>query len=262
MNDERTGYGTDPHEADLERRRLAHLAAARDPKTFEILGRIAISEGWHCLEVGAGAGTVSAWMAAQVGADGRVMSTDIDMQFHPELGDNVIPREADIVAARFPAEHFDLVHARAVLQHIPERRAVLTKLVGLLKPGGWLVIEDGHFGLFAEQPLPEPYQTLHRIVASAAHDEWRDPSVGADLLAWMREDDLIDLDVAGDVWAMRPGEDGGEWWFLALERAAPVLVEAGLITDEDHRQALAQVREPGFVMLSSVSIAVWGRRRS
>ncbi|MGI9602927.1 MAG: class I SAM-dependent methyltransferase, partial [Acidimicrobiales bacterium] len=168
--------------------------------------------------------------------------------------------QADIVEDRFPAEHFELVHARAVLQHLPARRDVVTKLVGLLKPGGWLILEDGHFGLFAEQPLPEPYQTMHRIIASASRDEWRDPSVGAHLLAWMAEEELTDLDLVGDVWAMRPGEDGGDWWFLALERAGPMLVEAGVLTTEQVDESLAQVSEPGFVMVSTTSIAVLGRR--
>ncbi len=177
MTAPRNGYGTADDEVELERRRLAHLATARDPKTFALLERVGVTTDWHCLEVGAGAGTVSAWLAERVGIGGRVMSTDVDTRFHAEPAANVILREADIVHDAFPAAHFDLVHARAVLQHIPERREVLTKLVGLLKPGGWMLIEDGHFGLFADQPLPEPYQTIHTIMASASQDEWRDRSV-------------------------------------------------------------------------------------
>lgn len=253
-------YETTDDEAELEQRRLDHLAAARDPKTFALLARLGIGDGWHCLEVGAGRGTVSAWMADRVGTGGRVMSIDIDTRFHAEMPDNVIVRQADVVTDRLPSEHFDLVHARAVLQHIPERRAVVTTLVGLLKPGGWLVLEDGHFAMFGEQPLPEPYQTVHQIIAGAAHDEWRDPSTGAHLLGWLREEGLTDLDIEGDVWAMRPGEDGGEWWFLALERAGPRLVEFGVITEEQLAEALTQVREPDFVMASTTSIAAWGRR--
>ena len=62
------------------------------------------------------------------------------------------------------------------------------------------------------------------------------------------------------MWAMRPGEPGGEWWFLALERAIPHLVAAGLVGEDDGAAALAQVRAPGFVMLSPASIATLGRK--
>jgi SAM-dependent methyltransferase len=36
------------------------------------------------------------------------------------------------------ARTFDLVHARLLLSHLPDRVAVPTKLVRSLKPGGWI----------------------------------------------------------------------------------------------------------------------------
>ena len=139
-------YGTDDNEADIERVRLGMLAAARDPKTFAVLDRIGVTPGMHVLEVGAGSGSVSAWLAEKVGADGRVMSADIDLQFHEEMPDNVIVRELDIEKDRIPAAHFDIVHARALLQHVPSREEVIPKLIAALKPGGWLVLEDSQIG--------------------------------------------------------------------------------------------------------------------
>ena len=254
-------YGTDDDEIELERVRLDMLAAARDPKTFAVLSRVGIAEGMHVLELGAGSGSVSAWMAEQVGPEGRVMSTDIDLRFHAEMPANVIVRQHDIEQDRLPAAHFDIVHARAVLQHLPSRVEVVEMLLGALKPGGWLVIEDGEMLGFAEQTLPEPYAGLHRIIAGAVHDEWRDPHFGLRALDLMRGHGLEDLDVVGDVWPMRPGEPGGEWWFLALERALPRLVEVGVASPADADAALAQVRAPGFVMLSPCSIATMGRLR-
>ena len=38
---------------------------------------------------GAGAGTVSAWLAEQVGEEGEVWSCDIDLQFHDPMPANV-----------------------------------------------------------------------------------------------------------------------------------------------------------------------------
>ena len=204
----------------------------------------------HVLELGAGAGTVSAWLAGSGRAGGRVMSTDIDLQFHGDMPDNVEVRQHDIENDSLPVEHFDLVHARAVLQHVPSREEVIPKLIAALKPGGWLVLEDGQFMGFGEQGLAEPYRTIHQIISGASQEEWRDPNFGLQILDRMRTHGLVELDVVGDLWAMRPGEPSGEWWFLALERAIPHLVAAGLVTADDGATALAQVREPGFVMLS------------
>jgi SAM-dependent methyltransferase len=37
---------------------------------------------------------------------------------------------------------FDLVHARLVLVHVPDRAAALATMVAALRPGGWLLVED------------------------------------------------------------------------------------------------------------------------
>lgn len=256
------GYTVRDDEAELENERLGFLAAARDPKTFALLERTGIGPGWHCLELGAGAGTVSTWMAERVGDEGRVMSTDIDLRFHAPAAANMIVREHDITTDRLPAAHFDVVHARAVLQHIPEREEVIDKLTDALKPGGWILLEDANFMSFAEQSVPEAYRPLHEIISAGQTTRWRDPNFGLRLLGTLRDRGYEELDVVGDVWAMRPGEAGGEWWFLALERAGVRLVEAAMMTDEQVAEAIAAVRTPGFVMASPLSIAVLGRKPS
>ncbi|NNE74014.1 MAG: methyltransferase domain-containing protein [Acidimicrobiales bacterium] len=260
MTDASGRYATAEEEVDIERVRLDMLAAVRDPSTFEVLDRVGIGPGMRVLEVGAGAGTVSAWMADRVGGPGQVLSTDIDLQFHAEMPSNVEVRRHDIERDPLPDSTFDIVHARAVLQHVPEREAVIPKLIASLKPGGWLVLEDGQFTGFGAQGLAEPYRSIHQIMAAGSQQDWRDPDFGLQLLDRMRGHGLVDLDVTGDVWAMRAGEPSGEWWFLALERAIPRLVAAGITTEADAAAALDQVRAPGFVMISPVSMATVGRK--
>ena len=255
-------YGVHEGEVEIERCRLQMLAEARDPRTRRMLDSTGLSPGWRCWELGAGGGTVSAWLGRRVGPDGSVWSTDVDLQFHRPVLPNVVVEQHDVTRNPVPDAAFDLVHARAVLQHLPERDQVMETLWDALVPGGWLVVEDGAFASFAEQTLPEPYATVHRYVSSGAISEWRDADYGVRLAGRFRDLGAADIDIIGDVWSMRPGEPQGEWWFLALERAIPRLVEAGLVTAEDGDTALAQVRAPGFVMMSTVSIAVLGRKPS
>ncbi len=260
--DAEDGYHVRDNEAELENERLGMLALARDPKTFSLLERIGITEGWHCLELGAGAGTVSQWMAEKVGETGRVMSTDIDLRFHAEAPPNMIVSEHDVTVDPLPRTHFDVIHARAVLQHIPEREAVIDKLTESLKPGGWILLEDSNFLSFAEQTVPEAYKPLHDIICSGQTTQWRDPNFGLKLLGELRQRGYEHLDTVGDVWAMRPGEPGGEWWFLALERAGVRLIEFEMMTREQVDAAIGACREPDFVMASPLSVAVLGRKPS
>ena len=41
-----------------------------------------------------------------------------------------------------PQGAFDVVHSRMGISHLPEREQVLRRMVGALKPGGWLVCEE------------------------------------------------------------------------------------------------------------------------
>ncbi len=253
-------YGVPDEEAQLEHVRLRHLAKTRDPKTFAILSQLSLPADSQCMVAGAGAGTVSAWLAENVCPQGEVWSCDMDLRFHDPMPKNVKITQHDHATDELPAGYFSLIHARAVLQHIPERELVLEKLMSALQPGGWLVAEEGHFEAFASQPLPEPYATMHKTICMGATTPWRDPNLGHKLLARFSELGLQKLDIQGDVWAMRPGESGGEWWFLALERAAPSLIAAGIMTEEQCQEAIAQARRPGSVMMSTLSLATIGQK--
>src|SRR5689334_6589116 len=123
--------------------RMAALARLYDAATHRTLDAAGISAGWHCLEVGGGGGGVARWMAERVGATGSVLCTDLDPRHIAPSGlANLHVVRHDVVRDPLPEGKFDLAHARLVLLHIPERAAVLAKLIAALKPGGWLVIED------------------------------------------------------------------------------------------------------------------------
>jgi trans-aconitate methyltransferase len=102
--------------------------------------------------VGAGGGSIARWLAERVGPTGIVVATDIDTRFldGQELP-NLEVRRHDITRDALERDRFDLVHVRAVLEHLPERDAILGHLVASLKPGGWLLAEDGQW----DSSLPE-----------------------------------------------------------------------------------------------------------
>src|SRR6478609_4991002 len=61
-----------------QRDRLRALEAVLDGGTFRHLAECGVGPGWHCLEVGAGAGSVANWLADRVGPGGWVLATDLD----------------------------------------------------------------------------------------------------------------------------------------------------------------------------------------
>ena len=152
---------TDPYLLDNRERQAAArfdaLSALFDEVTRRHVLALGIRPGWRCWEVGAGGASVPAWLAEQAGADGFVLATDID----PSWVDGVAPagvevRRHDVAQDDPPEGGFDLVHARLVLTHVPDRGEALRRMAAALRPGGHLLVEDFDIDL---QPLACPDAT-------------------------------------------------------------------------------------------------------
>src|SRR2546423_2530305 len=103
------GYTLDPawH---AERERLNSITSLYDPHTLGCCDRLGIGEGWRCLDVGAGTGSLAELLAGRVGEDGRVLAGDVDRRL---LGPPAPPPprgpRGDVPRRSFPRE-VDLVH--------------------------------------------------------------------------------------------------------------------------------------------------------
>src|SRR6266508_3634523 len=91
------------------RERLALLEEGLDPGTIRHLERLEVGPGWHCLEVGAGGGSIAAWLCERVGPTGRVVATDIDTRFVRALAyPRLETRQHNIVTDALEHGVFDL----------------------------------------------------------------------------------------------------------------------------------------------------------
>ncbi len=155
------GYLLDNQQSEAGRRFDA-LSELFDPVTFRHLAAVGVSAGWVCWEVGAGGMSVPAWLAQRVGPSGRVVASDIDTAWMPVEGAAFEVVRHDVAVDQPPSGAFDLVHARLLLTHVPQRIQALASMVRALRPGGWLVIEDADPGL---QPLicPDEYGPAQQL---------------------------------------------------------------------------------------------------
>jgi SAM-dependent methyltransferase len=143
---------------------LAALAEMLDPFTQRRLTEAGIRRGGRCLEVGAGNGSIALWLAEQTGPDGTVTATDIRPQHIPRHP-RVTMLKHNIAVDPLPAGPFDLIHARAVLQHLPERDTILARLAAALAPGGVLVVEELE-ARWSTAVLDTPDPAAHTIFAA------------------------------------------------------------------------------------------------
>jgi SAM-dependent methyltransferase len=263
MADERTSYRINdaPDQVRREQDRLHVLARVADGRTRRALTEVGIAPGWHCCDIGSGAGTVAAWMAEQAGPTGRVLSIDVDTRFQPATKGIVEVRRADVTSDLLGTEVFDLVHARAVLQHLESREAVLDKMIAAAKPGGWIVVSDVDWIQYDAQPVPEPFATLSNTLRDLSNSQHGyDGTWGRMLIDAFAARGLTDVNGRGETWAMRGGTDSAEWYVAALDRALDVLPAEVFPPGFDPRAAIAQAREPEFVIMSPISVTAWGRK--
>jgi SAM-dependent methyltransferase len=249
--------GEEADQVAQEHERLRTLARVVDPATQRTLSRLGVGPGWACCDVGSGAGTVAAWLAAQ-GAG--VVAVDVDIRFHGET-EGVEVREADVTTEPLGDAAFDLVHARGLLQHLAEREAVLDAMVAATRPGGWVVVTDVDWVQFDAQDIPEPFATLSAVARQySVHQHGYDGEWGRRLLGAFQARGLEDVTAEGLTWTMHGGTDSAEWYVGALARAAPLLppeiFPEGFSVDE----AIARARRPDFAILSPMSVTAVGRR--
>jgi SAM-dependent methyltransferase len=75
---------------DVERRRMALLFAYHGWLTIEVLEAAGVSRGWRCLEVGAGGGDITRWLAKMVTPGGSVVAVDLETRWIESLTSDVV----------------------------------------------------------------------------------------------------------------------------------------------------------------------------
>ncbi|WP_374194095.1 trans-aconitate 2-methyltransferase, partial [Streptomyces sp. MBT97] len=84
------------------------------------------------------------WLAKKVGPTGKVLATDLDTSLLTAVARPPVEvRVHDLGTEEPPMDGFDLVHARLVLVHVPDRERALRSMVASLRPGGRILVEDG-----------------------------------------------------------------------------------------------------------------------
>lgn len=243
-----------------ERRRLDALGALYDPFTIDHLTRAGTRPGGSCLEVGAGSGTIARWMASQVGREGRVLATDIDPRFLESLaGHGVEVRRHDIAADALEERAFDLVHARAVLQHVPGRDRALAKMAAALRPGGKLVVEDIVMPHPATHPSLPTWGRILDAMTAGLRAAGANPYYGLELPNAFAALGLADVHAEARAAVMQSGTPSIDFVALSIAQVADRLVAAGVVSAAEVKEVLEAFHRPGLTMTGAIMIAVSGR---
>lgn len=259
------GYLLDNQSAEAGTRFDA-LARIFDPSTFRHIDNLGIEPGWRCWEVGAGGTSVPRWLSQRAGPEGYVLATDIDVSWlNQATGPNVEVRQHDVARDAPPDGSFDLVHARLVLVHLVDRDAALRSMIEVLRPGGWLLVEDADPALQplscldAQTPEEELANRLRQGFRALMAQRGVDLAYGRKLPRLLRRAGLTDVAADGYFPVALPACAPLETATIQLIRDQ--LIANDIATSEEIDRHLANVAAGRLDLSQPPMISAWGRRR-
>jgi SAM-dependent methyltransferase len=265
---EQTDYVIEGGQAGKDR--LSIITQVLQPTTTQLLERAGLRAGMRALDVGCGGGGVTLDLARLVGPEGHVTGLDFDAailalaeQDAVDAGlHNVAFRHADATRLDEPPI-YDLVYARFLLAHLAESKETLAGMIRATRPGGVVVVEDVDFSGTFCYPPNTAFQRHVDLVGQAVRYHGGDPMIGLRLTDMFRQAGLADVgvQVIQPVFQEGPGKHIAH---ISLERTTQALTSAGIATDEEVAEIVAELaafaERPDSIMSPPRIFQVWGVR--
>ena len=129
----------------------AVLSAQNNPRDLQrLVAALGIEPGMTVGEIGAGSGELTVLMARHVGANGKILSTEISEQRLADIRNavaaadvtNVTVLQAGVDRTNLPDACCDAIFMRNVYHHFSDPAAINRSLFAALKPGGRIAVID------------------------------------------------------------------------------------------------------------------------
>lgn len=200
------------------------------------------------------------WLLEEAGVD-EVVALDRDTSALVSLADARLRIvTADLTDEDLRPGTFDLIHARFVLMHLPERRRLLSRLAGWLNPGGWLVLGDA-----VEVPGTPDLPSAYRRTMDAMWQALR-TTIGTDTSTvpayphFLREEGLRHVAAEMFVPPLVAGSPLALFWSQTWSRMRPALEDTGRVDAAVIDEALAYLASPRLAELGPGLMTAWGQR--
>lgn len=236
--------GVNPEE--LARLGLQHVIWRS--RALELWRKAGLSPGMNVIDCGAGPGFATMDLAEWMAGAGAVIALDRSPDYLRHAGaeaarrgfSNISTLIADAVEGGFPEDWADVIWCRWMLIFVSDLDRALDRMVGALKPGGKLVLQEYlDYSTWRLMPRVESFELFRNKVMESWHQFGGDSSVGLRLPAALEARGLVIRHVEPTLFVIRP--DDPMWrWPGSFEATGPDrLVELGLLNPGD----AAQIRE-------------------
>jgi ubiquinone/menaquinone biosynthesis C-methylase UbiE len=195
-----------------------------------------IHPGDRILDIGCGAGTITAGLAAAA-APGRLCAVDLSAEALTQARSALAAHStvdfavADVHALQFAAGSFDVVHAHQVLQHVTDPVAALREMRRVCRPGGVVGARDGDYAAmtwYPEEPALDEWLDLYRRIARANGGE---PDAGRRLKAWAIAAGFESVTAGASTWCYSEPDERELWSSTWAERMTSSAIATQAVTE-------------------------------
>ena len=257
-----------------EYERLRAQARIWAPATGRLFDQVALAPGATCLDAGCGPGETMRLMAQRVGTSGRVTGIDVDAplgaqavaMLHDAGHRQCAFERIDLTADEpVPGAPFDLVYARLLLYHLPQRVVVLKRLWDAVAPGGHLLVQD--YDLLNSGVLPSlaSMDECLRVVVGAFSAARCDVRVGARLPQLFAQAGIGTPDGTDVAGRLEPLADAHRMFTAVFRSVLPTAITHGITTEQRASASLSEIahdaqRFPDRPALWPLLIGAWKRK--
>jgi SAM-dependent methyltransferase len=256
------------HNIHEERRRLRLQSATLEELGVAALAEIPVAVGSRAVDVACGAMGMLGALSRKVGPSGSVVGTDIseEMLDHArgycrEAGlTNVELVRDDAYASALPKSSFDLVHARFLLAPIGRDDVLLPQLEALVRPGGYVLLQEPDAAHWRVHPASEAHARLVEMIERAYERHMGGFNAGLRLLDLARSRGWANVGLSARVVGLPPGHP-----YLRAPVMFATALRAALLRDTPEAELDAAVseaeddyRDEGRFGTTFAVIGVWG----
>jgi SAM-dependent methyltransferase len=260
--------GSNPAERDRLRRQSEDLL----PHAVALLGHVDLEPGGRALDLGCGPSGTLELLSERVGPSGRVMGLDFNpvhvalaREFAQERGlANVEIVEGDARRTALPPSSFDLVHARLILVTIPDPLEVVSEMVRLARPGGWVIGEEADCITLLCHPPHPAWDRLTEVFLAVWRHDGADPYLGRRLPDLLRGAGLVDVGVEARADVYPVGHSRRTIHADLVQSMRPKILDRGLLDerelDELDRAIREHLSDPRTLVVPHLYFLSWGRK--
>jgi ubiquinone/menaquinone biosynthesis C-methylase UbiE len=257
-----------------EYERLRAQARAWEPATGRLFDQVALAPGATCLDAGCGPGETMRLMAQRVGTSGHVTGVDIDAplgaqavaMLHDAGHRQCTFAPVDLTAGEpIPGAPFDLVYARLLLYHLPQRVTVLKRLWDAVAPGGHLLVQDYDMPSCGVLPTLASIDECLRVMLGAFSAARCDIRVGTRLPQLFAQAGIGTPDGTDVAGRLEPLADAQTMFTAVFRSVLPTAISNAITTEQRAAASLSAIGHdaqhfPDRPALWPLLIGAWKRK--